>query len=203
MALVAGGGLSFPLLIGALALASRSSPLSTLAILTGTFFGHLGAASLALAGRDIVRPDARWARGAQLGLTAIPVVALAARVRAPAAIPSPDYVFWPGMFASLASYAWSAFESFRLWSMMRRRVALGLGDPALAHRFLLWGGAAAAACRIVACTMINCTLHPTQMHPTWLLAQTVFDATAADGIGLAFFPLGRRRASPRQAASTP
>lgn len=203
VALVAGGGLSFPLLIGALSLASLSSPLSTLAIITGTFFGHLGAASLALAVRHIFRPDERWARGVQLGLTAILVVALAARARDPAAIPSPAQVFWPGMLASLASYAWSAFESFRLWSMMRRRVALGLGDPALARRFLLWGGAAAAACGIFACTMINRTLDPTQMHPTLLLAQTVFGATAAVGIGLAFFPVRRRRASPRTAASTP
>ncbi len=38
-----------------------------------------------------------------------------------------------------ACYAWTGFEGFRYFGMMRRRVALGLGDPLLTNRFLLWG----------------------------------------------------------------
>lgn len=193
VALIAGGGLSFPLLIGALLTGERSSPLVTLGIVLGTFFGHLGAASLALAVRHIFRPTAPWARVAQLGLTGVLVLALAARASDPAALPSPGYVFWPSMIASLASYAWSAAESFRLWSLMRRRVALGLAEAALTRRFLLWGIAAAAACGIFACTLVNRGIDPAHMDPRLLLVQTLFGVTAATGIWLAFFPMHRRR----------
>ncbi|MCL4685112.1 hypothetical protein KJ059_10215 [Myxococcota bacterium] len=196
VALVAGGGLSFPLLIGALLVGDRSSPVATFAIIVGTFCGHLGAASLALAVRHIFRPTEPWARVLQLGLTGVLVMALAARASDPAEIPLPGYVFWPGMLGSLSIYAWSAAESFRLWSLMRRRVALGLANPALARRFLLWGIAAAAACGIFTSTLINRSLDPAHMHPTLLLLQTLFGVTAAVGIWLAFFPMRRRKVSP-------
>jgi hypothetical protein len=34
---------------------------------------------------------------------------------------------------------WGAFESLRYYALMRRRVRLGLADPVVANRFLLWG----------------------------------------------------------------
>ncbi len=40
--------------------------------------------------------------------------------------------------ARLASYAWSFAEALRYWRMMRRRMAVGLGDPLVANRFGLW-----------------------------------------------------------------
>jgi hypothetical protein len=38
-----------------------------------------------------------------------------------------------------AVYLWGAFEGFRYHRMMQRRASLGLGDPVIAHRILLWG----------------------------------------------------------------
>jgi hypothetical protein len=38
-----------------------------------------------------------------------------------------------------AAYAWTAFEGIRYRGMMRRRQAIGLADPMVANRFLLWG----------------------------------------------------------------
>jgi len=36
-------------------------------------------------------------------------------------------------------YAWMGFESLLEWSRARRRLALGLSDPVVVNRFLLWG----------------------------------------------------------------
>jgi hypothetical protein len=40
---------------------------------------------------------------------------------------------------------WGSAEALRYWTMMRRRVRLGLGDPVVTNRFLLWGIGAGAA----------------------------------------------------------
>ena len=34
---------------------------------------------------------------------------------------------------------WTAIEAFRQYGMARRRLALGIGDPVVVNRFLLWG----------------------------------------------------------------
>jgi hypothetical protein len=36
------------------------------------------------------------------------------------------------------AFPWCAYESIRYWKMMKRRVALGIGDPVVANRFALW-----------------------------------------------------------------
>lgn len=36
--------------------------------------------------------------------------------------------------------AWSAFESLRYHGLLRRRLSLGLADPVVCNRFLLWSG---------------------------------------------------------------
>jgi hypothetical protein len=41
-------------------------------------------------------------------------------------------------FARLVPTYWAFWESFRYWRVMRRRVPLGLADPVVANRFLLW-----------------------------------------------------------------
>jgi hypothetical protein len=45
----------------------------------------------------------------------------------------------------LAAYLWTAWESLHYYGLMRRRLRLGIGDPAVCDRFLLCGGMALAA----------------------------------------------------------
>jgi hypothetical protein len=40
--------------------------------------------------------------------------------------------------ARLVPTYWAFFESFKYWGAMRKRAALGLGDPIVTNRFLLW-----------------------------------------------------------------
>jgi hypothetical protein len=48
-------------------------------------------------------------------------------------------------------YGWSAFESLRYRQLLQRRMALGLADPVITNRFLLWGcmGVATAVSAVV------------------------------------------------------
>ena len=39
----------------------------------------------------------------------------------------------------IVAYLWTAWEALRYHGLMRRRVRLGLADPAVCDRFLLWG----------------------------------------------------------------
>jgi hypothetical protein len=50
--------------------------------------------------------------------------------------------FWWIEYAAIWSYPlWTMVESYRYYALMRRRQALGLADPMVTNRFLLWGSA--------------------------------------------------------------
>lgn len=51
-------------------------------------------------------------------------------------LPGPPY--WIHWAARLSGWIWVAGESFAYWSKQRRRLALGLADPIVSNRFLLW-----------------------------------------------------------------
>ena len=54
-----------------------------------------------------------------------------------------------------SAMGWAMFEAFRYAAMLRRRMALGLAQPMMTHRFWLWGvGAAAQFSVIVIDTMM-------------------------------------------------
>jgi len=49
-------------------------------------------------------------------------------------------LFWWMEYAVIWTYPlWGAFESFRYHRRMRKRVRIGLAEPLVANRFLLWG----------------------------------------------------------------
>jgi len=62
----------------------------------------------------------------------------------------------------MLNFAWSAIESFHHYRMARRRMAIGLGDPVTANRFLLWCGVGAFT---LSSTAIGIALHLQGMGP--------------------------------------
>lgn len=188
------GALSYALGIAALA-----SPLSTLlAVLLETvaaFFSHLAAASLALALRLIFRPDARWARVLQIALTFGVALAFSTRLVDPLAFPPPGFVFWPYALTGACVYTWSAVESLHHHRLLRRRARLGLAEPGLARRLLLWGVAGSAAVGIYLTLMVERVLHPGAIPPWSILLGSALGVVAAVGIWFAFFPSRRARAA--------
>lgn len=61
------------------------------------------------------------------------------------------------MIAVLASFLWGGAESLHYHRAIRRQLAVGLGDPVLANRFLLWG-TACVACSFLLLVIIGCVL---------------------------------------------
>lgn len=52
-------------------------------------------------------------------------------------IPGPAH--WIERSVFLGGFAWMTSEALHYWAMQRRRLRLGLADPVLCNRFLLWG----------------------------------------------------------------
>ena len=94
-----------------------------------------GGAALLLFAWSVFRRDARWARGLAFGGSAAILLTWVV------AIPLGVYASDLSLFLLLPvylSYIWVFAESLRYYRMLRRRERLGLADPVLVNRFLLF-----------------------------------------------------------------
>jgi hypothetical protein len=87
----------------------------------------------------------------------------------------------------LALYGWATAESLRQYALARRRVRLGLTDPLVANRFLLWGVATVAALGIWLHALWQELIGRNDTTESYLVA-TLLGGTCALAIWLAFFP---------------
>jgi hypothetical protein len=107
---------------------------------------HIAAHSIGLFGIWVFtwrtfRPESRWVRGV-VGGVAVALFACFAAIGigdrfAVHIVPGP--VYWASLAVRIAGVAWMTFESFRYWALLQRRLRIGLADPLVANRFLLWG----------------------------------------------------------------
>jgi hypothetical protein len=89
----------------------------------------------------VFRPDARWAAGLTVALGASMALGIVG-YGAGGGFASGRFDgvwFWLYYGAMIAAAAWVAFEALRFRLAMQRRAVIGLGDPLLSNRFLLWG----------------------------------------------------------------
>lgn len=113
--------------------------------------GQLGSVIGVLAGGAfnwrVFRPEARWAAGLVLGLALAMLLGLIGNARSDGfATGTRDPWYWL-LYASYAVTAvWVAIEPLSYWLLVRRRLHLGLGDPVLVNRFLLWS--VGSLCRV-------------------------------------------------------
>jgi len=99
----------------------------------------------------------------------------------------------------LILYGWATAETLRQHLLARRRVRLGLTDPLVANRFLLWSLATTAAFGIWLHALWQELARRTDTTESYLVA-TVLGSACALAIWLAFFPPRAYRA--RFAASS-
>jgi hypothetical protein len=96
--------------------------------------------------------------------------------------------FWIEAALHLLALGWASIEPLRYHARMQRRLRLGLADPVVANRFLVWGIAVAAACGAVAVPAAFEALG--LANETGLLAgiTAAFALVSALGYALTFFP---------------
>jgi hypothetical protein len=90
---------------------------------------------------------------------------------------------------STVCYAWLGAESLLEWTKSRRRLALGLADPAVCDRFLMWGIFGASTTLLSAFMMwLNLTTAEGSQGLVGQVALTGFGLVSAATVMLAFCP---------------
>jgi hypothetical protein len=87
---------------------------------------------------------------------------------------------------------WGAAESFAYWLKMRRRVKIGLADPVVSNRFLMWAiGAFAAGWGTAVGTVAQIVTGVATTELGWVMvSSSMHGLVAAIAIALAFIPPG-------------
>jgi hypothetical protein len=141
---LAAPGIGYPLVVAGRMLPDRADQLVT--VWLGQPLIVLGCACFLFFNAKVFRPGAAWATVvASLGSAGLvvggAVVVWGYTSTADAALATHRSSYGTGSMLVVlgAAYAWTAFEGIRYRAMMRRRQAIGLADPMVANRFLLWG----------------------------------------------------------------
>jgi hypothetical protein len=189
LAFVASAAVGFPLLTAAGLVAEARGPggASHLLMALGTFSTFCGYVGLGVGCWRIYRPDARWPL-APIALGTAIVTGASATVALADALPTRDVAFWAGVCVGSLTFGWNALESFLLHRQLRRRLALGLADPEVVNRVLMWGVGSAAACTMALHGLgLRIVLGPVVADEQRIVS-SLLGMVAAVAIALAFFP---------------
>jgi hypothetical protein len=199
LALGATGGFGYGILIF-VSLAHRAnggapSTLLTALGLVGKAIHDLGVLAMLGFILTVFRPNERWARALAGAMAVVLLVGYVGNAVTGGFTQSRPQGFWYWLgFAVIGTYPmWNAAESFRYHGLMRRRGALGLADPLVVNRFLLWGIGAlfsvAAIWTISLPAMIGLSLEDQlRIAPLAMSITGVFGIGAISSYWLTFFP---------------
>lgn len=140
----ASSGFGYPLTVTAALMPSRAATLASVAI--GQALIVIGCSCFLFFNAKVFRPNAGWSMpAAALGSLALAVcgafVIVAFFSTTDVALATERTRTGTVLFllVLVAGQAWTAIEGMRHYRMMRRRLLLGLADPVVTNRFLLWG----------------------------------------------------------------
>jgi hypothetical protein len=191
------GGFAYPLAATAQALFD-SHPLAAriCVILSGTL-AHAGVASHSVFTWKVFRPSALWAR-AWVGLCVAAVAVGCAGQIQMALADTPwdsetaqNWTLFLMFFATLV-FTWSGVESLHYYAMLRRRLALGMSDPVVTNRFLLWGiSGVASSLSCVVNAVFVATSPLSTLDPVALVVSGSVSLLSAVVMTLTFLPPAR------------
>lgn len=190
--LFAMGGIGTPLMALARAPLGWGPGFSAACLFASCGILTLGMAGFALFTRRVFRPNARWAGCLAFALpgwmlAGMVLIALGDGFAAAARQPGTGYAFFQTGTAMIL--AWCAFESTRYAIALRRRVQLGLAEPVVANRILLWASAMVIATALSAGATLGQIAGINVMgSPEGLTFVGCFGTVAAGAIYLAFLP---------------
>lgn len=101
-----------------------------------------------------------------------------------------DAAFYARSLVQVLALLWGSGEALYYWSQMRRRLRIGLADPVVSNRFLLWGlGAGAAGFGSLVGTLAQLATGLQHSEIPWVLASSsAHGLAAAICMWLAFVP---------------
>jgi hypothetical protein len=173
-------------------LATSSPGLAHGLALWGAFAATAGIASKFLFNWRVYHPSEAWAaRVANTGMAVVAVTLVASIFVGGVedGMEIPRWYLTRGIFQA-GCLLWGASEAILYWDKMRRRERLGLADPTVTNRFLLWGIAAGAAGlgTSIGVTFQMATGIASAEVPALLLSSSLHGLVAAIAMWLAFVP---------------
>jgi hypothetical protein len=190
--LVLAGAVGYSLLLAAESFHLFPAPLDGLASFAGVLGISIGSACIALFSRQVFRPTSR---AAQLALACV-VAWLALGIwgswtlhvsRVSSGVGG-WFGHWGPNLGILAAYGWSTFEPLRYHALMRRRVLIGIADPLVANRFLLWSLGTLSVCAVTLIHLVAQLLGHYELPPSLVSVVSPLVLIAAVAEWLAFFP---------------
>ncbi len=180
--------------LGLAALAPGVDPAAArLAFAVGTVAVSVGSASIFVFTWRVFQPDQLWARllawAAIAGLAVVAWLGISDVEAGQNGGRLVDLWLVPRQLIVGVSYTWTAIESLRWFGLLRRRLRLGLADPVVANRFLLWGlSGVFASGGIIGSTAVALTGHDPAGHPVSMLCIGLAGFATSISIYLAFLP---------------
>jgi hypothetical protein len=188
--------LGFPLGVlsgqGIATVAQVHLPLAAISLLANL----LGIACFFVFTVSVFRPTALWAHtlaGAAISCAAMACVAIvSALVVAPGSASSFAVTWgWSATFQALCAlcFFWMGCEGLGEWWLSRRRLALGLSDPVVSNRLLMWGVFGISTTLLCGVLLtVQLSGHPTATSVLAQLGQALFGLASSGAVTLAFFP---------------
>ncbi|HEY8122242.1 MAG TPA: hypothetical protein VII78_13055 [Myxococcota bacterium] len=193
-ALVVLAGITYPLMLAGALGGFALEPTRWMLIASG-FTGALGFGAVAAFTQRAFRPHAAWAHAlsgvliAMLGYSAVASMLSAQHAGDFEALRSPRSPLVWTRVAAVAIYLWTSFEGLRCWVQARRRLALGLADPLVVNRFLLWALIGAfALCSVAPALVLTLAGKQPLDYPMTRLTTGVAGVATAVAMQLSFLP---------------
>lgn len=175
----------------------RFDPETERNVLAGTQIAiRIAAASVLVFTVHVFRRRAAWAWALAVAILALLIASWIAFPTTQIYAASARDQHWYDAFtlARSAAIAWGALESGLYWVRARRRMRLGLANPLVTDRFLLWTVGLSAMTALMLSTLLARAAGVDPASHGWVLLESLAGLVGATTLWLTFFPTRAYRA---------